>query len=294
MPTLNYFFLIIYFALAHNAIVIAQIPFGSAQLKSKLEAVAINEASGLEASKNNKGLLWTHNDSGDQARIFLLSKDAACIGTYYLEGVEARDWEEIGSMEQDGVTFLIVGDIGDNRAKYQLVYLHVFEEPTRGLEDSVYVDTIRKADIKTFALTYPDGARDAESLFFDPLSKRLYIITKRELEVGLYSCDLSSEAAQPLMLQKEANLPYTFITSAAISRDGTELLIKNLLEVHYWKRKTGENIKDMLQRPSIKLPYKAEPQGEGICFAENGNGYYTISERPFGLNSYLIFYPRIE
>ena len=32
----------------------------------------IQEASGIVASYRNKGYLWTHNDSGDRNRIFLL------------------------------------------------------------------------------------------------------------------------------------------------------------------------------------------------------------------------------
>jgi len=35
---------------------------------------AIEQASGLIASQKNKDYLWTHNDSGDENRIFLIDK----------------------------------------------------------------------------------------------------------------------------------------------------------------------------------------------------------------------------
>ncbi len=267
--------------------------FTYGQATGKVTNAKIDEASGLVSSAKNPGFLWTHNDSGDEARVFLIDDSARYKATYYLEGISARDWEDIGMMERDGRHYLLIGDIGDNNRRYPYVYVHVFEEPAIE-EKQPYVDTIPKERIRSFVMKYEDGPRDAESLFFDPLDKQLYIVSKREPSVGVYYTVLPEIPTDTLMLRKVGSLPHTFITAADISRDGGELLVKNLLEVFYWKRKKGESVQDMLNRVAIKLPYKPEPQGEAIAFAHDGSGYFTLSEVLFGLKAILYFYSRLD
>src|SRR5690606_1376893 len=95
-----------------------------------------------------------------------------------------------------------------------------------------------------------------------------------------------------LTLKQVGTIPYTFITSADISVDGTEILVKNLLNVYYWRRRPGETVPEALNRRAIRLPYRPEPQGEAIAFSNKGNGYYTLSEAVLGLDAILYFYPR--
>ncbi len=265
--------------------------FGNRHAKGKITNVQINEASGLVASAAYRNHFWTHNDSGDKARVFLIDDSARHRATFYLEGVDARDWEDIGMMERDGRHYLLVGDIGDNRGRHPHVTIHVFEEPRLGNTGQI-IDTIPAASIHSFVLQYEDGPRDAESLFFDPLDKRLYVISKRELEVGVYSAALTEQPTDTLILRKQLTLPYTYVTAADISPDGSEVLMKNLLMVLYWKRKPGESIIDMFKRPAQRQPYIPEPQGEAITFARDGNGYYTLSEAALGMDAILYFYER--
>ena len=269
--------------------------FADRQARGKITNVEINEASGLIASVKYDGHFWTHNDSGDKARIFLIDDSARHRATYYLEGIHARDWEDIGMMEYEGRHYLVVGDIGDNRGQYPDVQIHLFEEPSKSGVGFV-VDTIPTAQIRSFVLNYEDGPRDAESLFFDPLDKCLYIISKRELEVGVYSTSttLPETPTDTLMLSKRVTLPYTFVTAADISPDGSEVLVKNLLQVLYWKRRAGESIVDMLRRPAERQLYRPEPQGEAITFARDGSGYYTLSEAALGMDAILYFYERYD
>ena len=257
----------------------------------------INEASGLVASVANLGSFWTHNDSGDAARIFLLNDRAQLRATYYLSGVEARDWEDIGTMTRAGRNFLLIGDMGDNGARYPSVRIHVVEEPVV-TSDTPSVDTLPAAGIHTFVLTYDKGPRDAESLFFDPIDQYLYVISKRELQVGVYRTALpeleptGGTQADTLVLRQVGTIPYTFMTAADISRDGTELLVKNLTNVFYWRRDPGESVAGALRKPAIRLPYKPEPQGEAITFSPDGQGYYTVSEAALGMDAILYFYQR--
>ena len=264
--------------------------FGNGQALGSLDNPVINEASGLVASERNEGDFWTHNDSGDRARIFLIDGAAHYKATYYLEGITAYDWEDIAMMERNGNHYLVVGDIGDNRGERPDIQLHVFKEPEFPAV-SVTSDALTVTEVYTFVMQYEDGPRDAESLFVDPVDGQLYIVSKRELEVGVYTTPLPDYPTDTLMLRKVCTLPHTFMTSAAVSADGRELLIKNLLNVFYWKRRPGESIAGMLGRPAMIQPYRPEPQGEAVAFALDGSGYYTISEAVLGMKSVLYFYP---
>ncbi|WP_134090903.1 hypothetical protein [Olivibacter sp. XZL3] len=266
--------------------------FGKAIDKGRVDYDAIDEASGLVCSVNHPGYFWTHNDSGDEARLFLLDSSAAYRATYYLEGVEARDWEDIASMKEGEKSYLLVGDIGDNLGRHANIYVHKVEEPLFEGQGRT-IDTIPAQSITTYTLRYEDGPKDAESLFFDPVDQKLYIISKRDLHVGLYEAVLpNKQAADTITLRKRISIPYTFITSADISSDGNEVLIKNLLNVYYWKRKPGQSIPEMFQQEGAIQPYEAEAQGEAIAFARDSSGYFTVSERPFGLPAHLYFYER--
>ncbi|QNL49861.1 hypothetical protein H8S90_24720 [Olivibacter sp. SDN3] len=266
--------------------------FGNAISKGKISHSAIDEASGIACGITNQGYFWVHNDSGDDARVFLLDRTAHHRATYYLAGVEARDWEDMTTMQSEGKNYLLVGDIGDNLGRHATIKVHRFEEPT--YRPGQVVDTIPQKKITTYTLTYEDGPRDAESMFFDPIDEKLYIISKRDLQAGVYETELPAEnTADTLLLKRKASIPYTFITSADIAADGSEVLVKNLLNVYYWKRQPGESIVGMFKREGLMQPYTAEPQGEAITFARDGKGYYTTSERPFGLPAHIYFYPRL-
>lgn len=265
--------------------------FGLGVSKGKIDNPEINEASGIVASVSHPGYFWVHNDSGDEARIFLIDSMGSYHATCYLYDTKARDWEDITMMTKGGKNYLVIGDIGDNQAQYPFVKIHLLEEPVIDLSWSD-VDTILPALIKTYTFTYEDGPRDAESVFYDPIEDELYLITKRELQVGLYKAALPTSQQHQGVLQKVMTLPHTFVTAADMAADGSELLVKNLLQVFYWKRNPGESVVQMLSRPAIILPYFPEPQGEAITFSRDGKGYYTLSERALGMDAILYFYER--
>lgn len=293
----------------------SQAVFGEAVSKGVLAKAPINEASGLVASRENPGFLWTHNDSGDEARVFLIDTLARLYATYYFQDIEARDWEEIAWMQVGDRNFLIIGDIGDNRGVRSEVSVHIIPEPVFRRQGSpadtipaTVIDTIPATSIRTYTLQYEDGPRDAEAMFYDPQDDLLYVITKRELHVGLYAAAIPSpiETASflsslhpdklpvPLRLERKATLPFTFITAADISPSGEEILIKNLLSVYHWKRRAGESVVQTLSREAETQPYQPEPQGEAIAFSLDACGYYTLSEQVLGLPVHLLYVQRVR
>ena len=55
----------------------------------------ITEASGIVASRQNPGVLWTHNDSSFPGSIFALSTNGAYLGRYYIPSVFFGNFEDI-------------------------------------------------------------------------------------------------------------------------------------------------------------------------------------------------------
>lgn len=267
--------------------------FNAGQVGGKISHPELNELSGIVESKRYPGFFWVHNDSGDKPRVFLIDSTAQHCATLEFTGMQARDWEDITMMERDGRHYLVIGDIGDNKAQYEQVYIHLLKEPHLALSGGP-LDTLVDMNVHTYTFSYPEGPRDAESLFYDPVSGHLYLITKRELHVSVYRVEFPNGPDRSGALVLETTLPLTYVTAADMSVDGSELLIKNLLEIHYWHRGAGESVTDMLRRPSIRLPYSPEPQGEAIAFRRNGEGYVTISEQALGLESVLYHYPRVN
>ena len=264
--------------------------FESGVSKGEVKGNEIREASGLVASVNNSGMLWTHNDSGNAADIFLIDDKGEIKYTVHLSGIKNRDWEDItvGSGPEEGKTYIYIGDIGDNNAVYDEKILYRIEEPTFSGE----ADTaLTRIDTIEFKLS--DGKRDAEALIIDPVSKNLYVFSKRESRVNLYKISGPLSTTETLTAERVLEgLPFTLIVAADISQDGGEILAKNYDTVFYWKRLPGESIEDAIKRTPETLPYSSEPQGESIAFSRKGDGYYTISERKKKMPQHLYFYKR--
>ncbi len=247
----------------------------------------------MVASRTHPGLLWTHNDSGDKARIFLIDSLGRHRATVSLKGISNRDWEDIavGPGPEDGKTYVYVGEIGDNLARHEYKYVYRFQEPVISTQDI----TVELSQIDSIKFKLPDGIRDCEALMIDPHTKDLYIFSKRESAVNLYRLAYPQSTAKILIAEKVLEaLPFTLIVAADWSADGKEILIKDYEQVYYWRRSNHEPITELLKAQPILLPYHQEPQGESIAFDYWGKGYYTLSEEAKGVKPALMFYKRIH
>lgn len=264
--------------------------FDNAFDKGILDNPKISEASGLAAGRTNKNLFWTHNDSGDEPRLFAFDDKGQSKGTYYLLNVKNRDWEDIASVSLNGTNYLYVADIGDNDQKHARKFIYRVKEPLIEPAHKSKIDTI--SAIETFVVTYPDGERNAEAMMLDQQTGDVYIVTKFESNVKVYFIKAPLSIAKPNVAKVLMTLPLTYITAADIAPNNQEILMKNLDNVYYWKRLKDESIADALKRPATILPYKKEPQGEAIAFANDGTGYYTVSEVKHKISAHLYFYKR--
>jgi hypothetical protein len=258
--------------------------------KGILENKAITEASGLAASRQNKGFFWTHNDSKDPNRLFLFDENGKDKGTFLIDKTTNRDWEDLEMVTINNTHYIYVADIGDNDGEHKKKYIYRIKEPKITPSNKPILDTLR--GVETIVISYPDVNRNAECLMIDQQTYDIYIVSKFEKNVVVYQIPYPQSTTQINIAKPVATLPITFVTAGTISLDNQEILIKNTDNVFYWKRKKDESIVAALKRTATVLPYLKEPQGEAIAFAFDGIGYYTVSEIKKKVKPHLYFYKR--
>ena len=250
---------------------------------------ALTEISGIAGSRLNPGLLWVHNDSGDTARIFGLDAQGITRATYRLESASAIDWEDIavGRGPVASMTYIYVGDIGDNNSMRSEIVVYRVAEPVVDLAGSVSgslsgVDAIR--------LRYPDGAHNAEALFVDPVTGDIVVITK-SFSGGAQKAYRVSGLTNPGVVTTMEYLatittaPSAFgaITGADISPNGLQLALRTYGGVAVSARTDVATPLSTFLGGGAKIiicpaPAPSEGQGEAIGFEATGRGFVTVSE----------------
>ena len=225
----------------------------------------ITESSGLAASLLHPGVLWTHNDSGDDPRIFAIAPDGSTAATFTLPDAPARDWEAISSgRDADGRPVLWIGDIGDNLGVWRSVRVLKVREP-EVLRDGALEWT-------RYDLAFADGPRNAEALLADPATGRLYVASKETSGAGLYAAPSPLVAGSRNTLRRVGDVP-SVITDGAFSADGSRVALVDY--VYAWVyRWTGDGLAPDPQR--ILLP--ARGQGESVAWTDDGSALLVGSE----------------
>lgn len=253
----------------------------------------LGEISGIVPSTTLLNHFWVHNDSGDGASIYLIDTLGKLRYEVVLEDVKAVDFEDIAWLNVDGIPHLLVADIGNNRKDREVLSLYLFEEPTlTGDCKKPSKIVISRSDIKEIKIRYVDKKRDAEAIFVDPIDNQVWIISKRDLHVHLFSFTISDQETGIVNLYPKATLPFTFITAADISDDGSQIVMKSLVQIYHWDRQQESSILKTLSKPFRTIPYTVEPQGEAIAFDKNNADFYSISERALGMDAYLYKYEK--
>lgn len=281
-------------------------PFVSTiQNLGEIKCSTITEASGIVASRINRGVFWTHNDSGDKNYIYAFDRSGDHLGRFLVKGAKNRDWEDIaiGSDLESGKYYIYIADIGDNRLNCDTKIIYRIKEPEidfAGLDEKDRMTEISEK----IRFRYPENKKyDSETLLFDPLTSDLYVITKRKRDDNckvdfLFRLSYPQSFTKVNIAEKVADIkiPPGFLigfgaVGGDISASGREILVKNYTNIYYWKRREKESLQKTFETQPIKLPYASgEVQGEAICWGVDGESYYTTSEE-FNNDAYLIYYP---
>jgi hypothetical protein len=253
---------------------------GSPVQIGSVAASDLPEISGIVDSRANADTFWVHNDRGDGARFFAISHSGSLLGAFPLADAPPGDWEDIAiGPKPSGGNYLYLGDVGDNDSVRPFVTVYRTDEP-----QSTAGATIPAADYTALNLRFPGGPRDVESLFVDPLSGDLILITKRTAIPEIYSVPSSAfDNPDPTaMLTSLGNLngPLSRPTAADISPDGRFILVRSSTSStgYLYERGIGQSIADALNGPGIPFALGVESQGEAIGWAADGHHFYTVSE----------------
>ena len=155
--------------------------FGSPVVIGTIKSTDITESSGIAASRCQNGVLWTHNDSGDDAFIFAINFKGDNLGTWKIPNAQNIDWEDIAAYkDKSGKCFLYIGEIGDNKAKREEHSIYRVAEPivTPTGATSSRQSPLTSENASVVRFSYPERNSDAETLMVDPKSGDIYVVTK--------------------------------------------------------------------------------------------------------------------
>lgn len=168
----------------------------------RLQTKAMNEISGIAASGINNNLYYIHNDSGDTSRFFAILPTGELKSSIYFKGdpqetLGVHDCEDIavGTGPVKGKSYVYMGDIGDNFAVRKYITVYRMQEKASWAKEST-----SNADAAPVHFKYPDGPKDAETLMVDPIGKLIYIVSKRQDSVTVYTSPLNFKTNDTLVL----------------------------------------------------------------------------------------------
>jgi hypothetical protein len=247
---------------------------------------SIVESSGLAASRRVDGVFWTHNDSG-RPSLHALDRSGRKLGTFLVRGAVNRDWEDIASFRRGDRCLLLIGDVGDNRARRATCTLYLVEEPrlpaakapAASQPAAVEVPCLMKIDFR-----YADGPRDCEAIAVDPTDRTVYLVTKTLLfGAKVYQLALPDElgkkpGTEPLVAQPVAWAAISLATGMDISPDGRRAIVCNYGEAFEFVRHPDEAWAKAFGRLPRRVAVPARKQGEAICYGSDGRTLYLTSE----------------
>ncbi len=231
---------------------------------ARTEIEGLVESSGLVVSRQHRGVLWTHNDSGGAPELFAIRLDGSLVGRIPIEGASNIDWEDLAIDDQG---HLYVGDIGNNSSRRQDLSVLVIEEPDP--ESSEPVRPLRRWSYRFPDQPWPpDGAEanfDAEGLFW--ARGRLYLISKRRDDTltVLYRFPEGDGGAE---LERISSFDVGGMTTAAdVTPDGRYLAVLTYHSIVVFER--PEEGDDYFAEPPVlqtALVVLATKQSEGLAW----------------------------
>lgn len=250
----------------------------------------IPESSGAAISRQQRGVIWTHNDSGAEAELFAVHTNGELAGTVTLEGARHRDWEDIAVADCPLGSCLYVADIGDNAGRRSTVDIYRLREPEPGTRTPVPTER--------FSVRYPDGPRDAEALFILP-PERLFVVTRgRGDPIAVYAVpgplrpDTTVELEHVRTLSTAAVPHDDQVTGADATADGRWIVLRTPSSLYFYtadqllpsSRDAGRagTPLEAGANPPIRAGLNGigEVQGEGV--AAGDNGVVVLTSEGFG------------
>ena len=266
---------------------------------SALQSRRLPESSGVVVSRAHRGILWTHNDSGDRPYLYATDLRGRDRGALLVPGAENVDWEDIALGPCPTVTptilpapnsaCLYIADTGDNLQSRSGATIYAVPEPDPPVGPS---DTLRTtAAPARLRLRYPDGSHDVEAVYVSFRDSAIYLVSKgRAGPVRLYRVPREAWSAGPRAIataQLVQTLPITpdrsagrLVTAAAMRPDGRLVAVRTYTEVYFFTPGVGGRLTP--SERSVCSVAGLERLGEALDFWDDSTLVLTSESDPLG------------
>jgi hypothetical protein len=262
----------------------------------RIEAVEVEESSGLAHSRQQPGLWWTHNDSGHTNHLFPMSDSGAVLGApVEIEGAVNVDWEDIFADDRGQ---LWISDLGNNRNRRRDLKVYVIDEPLP--VEGVFPESVRVK--RVLRMRYPDQDAfppekrnfDSEGIFVR--DQILYVLTKHrsDADTRLYRLVDDGGEAEQLLEYIQTFPEIGMVTGAALHPDGRRLAVLTYTGV--WLFETDGQTERFLSGRISKVltAFRAWGQVEGIDWLDDETLLISNEQRDLFRVPVRILRPRLD
>jgi hypothetical protein len=254
----------------------------------------LDEASGIAVSPVHAGVLWSHNDSGDTARVFAIGTDGRSLGRISLPDVEAQDIEDIAMAPCPDLQgpCIYLADTGNNAFEREQLVVYAIAEPDVEL-DKPLPDDAAAARVWTFPLAMPDPPINVEAMVITPGATEMIFFEKTDADEARifalkapWTPDAVAELEQTgtFATPNDAGAAGHLVTGADMHPSATRIALRTYTGVYEVLLKDQDPL-DRIE-PSQLIEVMAHPppelQGEAIAYDAEGTGLWTVSESAGG------------
>ncbi len=262
-------------------------PWPVGEVVGEISDEVIDESSGLSDSWLHDDRLWTHNDSGDEPRLWAMQKDATVTTEVHLIGAENVDYEDMAIAPcgaDDDRPCIYLADFGDNLSRREEVVIYRFPEPDLGDDPP---PTLEVTEIETLVYRYADGPRDAEALLVHPQTRQIWVIEKTgEPIVEVFSIPEIFDQEEPHIVESVATLEIPgnialtrMVTAGDIAPDGSEFTFRTYLHLYTHCVPDLDDFETAFSTPATQRSMNpATLQGEALTYDRGDGALWLTSE----------------
>jgi hypothetical protein len=272
-------------------------PFKQAVFLGNLANNDIIEASGMAASRLRADVLWLLNDGGNEPYLYAAGRKGSDLGRVRILNAPNVDWEDLAAFRFDNSAYLLIADVGDNKAQRTDYYLYIVREPEINgdlPDDAAALDWTWR-----IRFMYVDGPRDCEAVAVNMLEKKILLLSKRRVPPVLYELPLIAENSHALHIARRVtvieNIPQPTAddliedprfgrfraqpTALDISPDGSLIAVLAYKNAYLYMRSANDNWSAVFQRSPLLILMPQLRQAEALCFDAHGRSLYVTSEK---------------
>jgi len=260
-----------YILFARTTMAEAPVRYQQPQRIATLENEDVMESRGLAASHRIPGVFWTHNDSGDDSRIFSFDERGQNLGECIIKEAKATDWEDLASFQQGDQSWLVLCDVGDNAKRRKTVRLDFIHEP---------VPTAKSAKVKmTVKYRYSLGPHDCEAVAVDPHTNTILIVAKSVAPPHVFALPLPDDSPpEPLVAKSIGRISVPLVTGMDISHDGRRVVLSTYGNAYDFTKQPTVTWGTVFNGRGRPLESPELRQCEAICYGHNTYSLFLTSE----------------